>query len=244
MAIRYDDELKSRIRRTVKAYQNKRRRVLRRGDIGADFVPKAAFVSDFLNEYVNRRELLKDLQRLERYSERGIENVVTFDNGLSFSQYELNELQRRKMSGLRNMKRELNQAPNLTIAQPLLRSHYENLQLRYDYLKRDISKLTARQFRTYQRIAIGESDLLKRRRTFFNNIWTMVDQITFGMPDSLVREFRRALGGLSMKQLTDLVQNNQYLNSILGWYDVMVGGGRVSNLASAITELTEYINAL
>ena len=78
MAIRYDDSLRDEIRRTVKNYQAKRKRVISKG---GELLPDPAYVSTFLTEYTDRRTLLRDLKKLQRYSQLGAEEVVDLESG-------------------------------------------------------------------------------------------------------------------------------------------------------------------
>ena len=156
-------------------------------------------------------------------------------------------------SAKRNITRELNTAPDLATMQPLTRGYYENLQSRYNYLSRSITSLTPRQFKTYERIAHGEGDLEKKRQTFYGNIQTMLEQITYGLPADIANKLKTSLSKLSMQQLTDLVDKNPYLNAILDWYEVIKSGGRPSGqdeegneitYESMVESLTQYVNAL
>lgn len=241
MAIRYDEGLLNDIRKTVKNYQAKRQRVLNKG---GKIVPDPAYVSSFLTDYTDRRQLIRDLKKLQRYTVRGSEEEIVLDSGVTTTRYQLGEIKRLKAQAKRNITLELKEAGDLRFMQPLARSHYENLQLRYQYLSRPISKLSKRQFLTYERIAYGEGDRYKKEQTFYHNIQTMIDNIAFGVDKNVISAFRKALDKLSIKQLTDLVSTNPYLSGILNWYEVMQAGGETPNLTEQIITLTEYVNAL
>lgn len=241
MAIRYDDSLRDEIRRTVKNYQAKRKRVISKG---GELLPDPAYVSTFLTEYTNRRTLLRDLKKLQRYSERGAEEVIDLESGQRVTRYELGELKRLVTSAKRNITRELKQAPDWNTMQPITRAHYEHLQSRYRYLSRPLSSLSKRQFVTYERIAYGEGDIEKKRQTFYNNIQKMAEDITFGLSKDLSDRFKQALDRLSLTQLTDLVATNPYLSGILDWYAVITGGGEIPNYEDAVEHLINYVNAL
>lgn len=241
MAIRYDQNLLAEIRRTVKNYQTKRQRVLNRG---GEIIPDPAYVSTFLNEYTNRRELLRDLKKLRRYSVRGSEEIVEFESGLKLTRYEIQESKRLVAVAKRNITLQLKQTPEPSNLQPLARGEYEHLKARYEYISQPLAKLSPRQFKIYDRIAHGEGEVAKRRRVFYDNVQDMVDQITFGLPNDITDRFRKAIGKLSIKQLTDLVTTDPYLSSIRDWYYVYQGGGNVPQFEEAVESLTDYINEL
>lgn len=241
MAIRYDQNLLADIRRTVKNYQLKRQRVLNRG---GEIVPDPAYVATFLSDYTSRRELIRDLKKLKRYSVRGSEELVEFESGLKLTRYQVQETKRLVATAKRNITIQLKQTPEPSSLQPLARGEYEHLKTRYEYISRPLAKLTPRQFKIFERIAHGEGELEKRRQTFYNNIQDMVNQITFGLPNDIANRFRKAIGKLSVKQLTDLVANDPYLSSIRDWYYVYQGGGFIPQFEEAVESLTDYINAL
>lgn len=239
MAIRYDEGLLDDIRKTVKNYQAKRQRVLNKG---GNIIPDPAYVANFLNDYTDRRQLIRDLKKLQRYSIKGAEEEVTLDNGLVTTNYQLGEVKRLKAQAKRNITKELKQAGDLRLLQPLARSHYENLQLRYQYLSRPLSSLSKRQFFTYERIAYGEGELYKKQQTLYNNIMTMVEDISNAIDPSVMTRFREALETLSVKELADLVSTNSYMSGIISWYEVMQAGGETPNLNEQVIGLTNYIN--
>lgn len=241
MAIRYDESLLQEIRRTVKNYQAKRQRVLAKG---GEIIPDPAYVANFLNDYTDRRELLRDLKKLQRYSVKGSEEIVEFDTGLRLTNYQITEAKRLAATAKRNITIALKSVPQDRRLQPLEEGQVANLQLRYEYLSKPIGKLSLRQWKTYERIAYGEGDLSKKRRTFYDNVQTMIEQITFGLPDNIANAFKTAISKLSMEKLVDLVQKDSYLNSIIDFYEVLKAGGKFSNFNEQIVEITDYINAL
>lgn len=241
MAIRYDEGLMDEIRRTVKNYQDKRRRVIQKG---GELIPNPAYVANFLTDYTNRRQLIRDLKKLQRYSIRGAERVVDLESGQRITEYELGELKRLVTTAKRNITIELNKAPEFKTMQPMTQGYYENLKLRYQYLSRPIGSLTPRQFLTYERIAHGEGELDKKRQTFYNNIQNMIDELTYGVPKGIANKLRKAINRLPMAKLTELVQKDPYLGAIIDWYEIIKAGGQVASFQVALEDLIDYINAL
>lgn len=239
MAIRYDQSLLEEIRRTVKNYQAKRQRVLNKG---GEIIPDPAYVSTFLNDYTNRRELLRDLRKLQRYSIKGAEEVITLASGEQRTRYQISELKRLTAQAKRNITLELKQAPEQM--QPLEQGYYENLRLRYQYLSRSVSQLSARQLRTFERIAVGEGDLDKKRRNFYSNIQTMIKEITFGMSSDLANKLSKVLSKVPMAKLTEMVQTDKYFSAILDWYSVIKGGGEIEDFENAVESFITYAESL
>lgn len=242
MAIRYDDQLISEIRRTVKNYQAKRRRLAERGQ---DLIPDAAYVSSLMSDYTSRRELLRELKRLQRFSVKGAEEVVETEGGVRALRYDIEETKRMAAQAKRSITLQLKRAdldPN--IAQPLTRGYYQNLAARYAYLSRNINRLTPRQFKSYQQTAWSESDISRKNRLFKNNVFTMIDQLGFGVSGGVINQLKKALNGLNTNQLANLLQSDPQMSAILDYYEVMKAGGEVDSLEDRIENLIEYINAL
>lgn len=255
MAVRYDPKLLDEIRRTVKNYQAKRQRVLSKG---GEIIPEPASVPHYLNDYTDRRALLRDLKKLQRYSVRGAESIVTLESGERITQYDLGEYRRMATQGKRNITLQLKRADNLDTMQPLTKSYFQNLQARYEYLSKPISSLSSRQLKTFIKIAQGESDLDLKRHTFQQNMRVIVDEITYGLPSDTINDFKAALSRFSTDKLSELFNSDPVVKSISDYYFVVTSGGKLDKITitdsdgtthevtyeDRIKAITEYLNAL
>lgn len=241
MAIRYDKSLLQEIRRTVKNYQAKRKRVAEKG---GELLPDPAYVSNFLTDYTDRRTLLRELKRLQRYSERGAEEEVEFESGIRLTRYQMGEYKREVMLAKRNLTLQMKDYGDTRNLQPLGRSQYQNLVDRYAYISRPIASLDKRQFEIFKHITFTESDTKRRRKRFYNNIMTMADEITYALPDDVANDFKKAVLSLSEKKLTGFINQDHYLHAIMDWYEIIKAGGNIQNFEDSVINLTDYINAL
>lgn len=241
MAIRYDQSLLDEIRKTVKNYQAKRQRVLQKG---GKVIPESASVKSFLTDYTDRRTLLRDLAKLQRYSIRGAEEVINLPSG-EITQYELGELKRQVANAKRNLTRQIKELESSVegrFVQPLEQSEIDSLKYKYQYLSRSIPTLDKRAFKIFSKTAYVQSDTVRRRQTFYKNIFEMLDGVLYGVDQKLVNRFYWTLGGLTVKQLTDLVQNDPQMNSIIDYYLVLKAGGNVGEMEPKIESLIDYLN--
>lgn len=169
MAIRYSRELRQQIDDTIRKYNAKIDRVRRRGQVERDTIPDKRQYSDFVGTFNSRKELLRELASLERYTHRGAEKTVQTDEGYSLSNWEINELKRdirREKTALTKEMRKyevlhpyvLGTKQDTTYAK-MGDPQYENLKVRYKAIDKDIIKLSKQEFKR----------LKKRTKTYHQN---------------------------------------------------------------------------
>ena len=92
MAIRYDKTLNKEINRVVKNFNNKVKRLEQsERDL---MLPAKVSIKELKDEFRTRRELYRELEKLKRYSKRGIEETIITLGGAKISKYELENIKR------------------------------------------------------------------------------------------------------------------------------------------------------
>lgn len=118
-AIRWRDQDKKELQRTVKNFNAKIRYWEKKGVEG---LPDTVKMGDLTELITTRQDFNRELNRLERFSRRGAEQTVTLDSGLTLTKWERQELGRSKAIINRKRKRiqdELAKMEATYMGQPL-----------------------------------------------------------------------------------------------------------------------------
>lgn len=110
--IRYNKELVNKINKTVRNYNAKINRLAKLNPSLA--LPEKVSARSIKNISDTRTELLRNLNKLKRFSERGAENTIILPSGELISEYELNELRRESARLQRNLTRRINELAGTT----------------------------------------------------------------------------------------------------------------------------------
>ena len=157
MAIRFDKKLDKEINRTIKNFNQKIARLER--EERALFVPAKVTKKEIVEGYKTRTDLRRKLKELQRFGERGAEQVLETKGGVLISQYELKNIKEERRRVLYNLKRDLTKLgvqkikvagveQDVTFRESGDENYLNKLE-RYKLLKRDITKMTPEQLERY-----------------------------------------------------------------------------------------------
>lgn len=110
--IRYNKALENAINKTVRNYNAKIRRLEKVNPSLA--LPEKVSARSIKNISDTRNELLRNLNKLKRFSERGAENNIILPSGELVSVYEIKELKRESARLQRNLTRRINELAGTT----------------------------------------------------------------------------------------------------------------------------------
>lgn len=105
--IRYNKELVKELNRTVTNYNAKIRRLQKINPSLA--LPEKASVKSIKNTSDRRKDLIRNIESLKRFSKKGAENTMILPSGDFVSEYELKELKRESARLQRNLTRRINE---------------------------------------------------------------------------------------------------------------------------------------
>jgi hypothetical protein len=95
MSKRYDikwrDKDVKELQRIVKNYNAKISYVEKRHPEKAEFLPEKITVKELMNDIQTRQDFKRETKSIKRFSNKGVENVITTPTGLSLTEYEINE---------------------------------------------------------------------------------------------------------------------------------------------------------
>lgn len=223
MAIRFDQSLKSEMRRVVKNFNAKRRRLEKQGQ---KTLPDKISIKDLMS-FSRRRELYAVLNDLRSFSERGAETVRKVESGY-ITEWEFRTLKERSRRSQISLSRRIK---NAEIREPqneyksMAKDYIKNMQFKREYLRRDITKLSSSQLKTYKGIINQREELSKLNEVFYTNFFDMLfkDAYVAGVDPYILDYIERTLRQLSPNQLADAFREVPAISSIVERYNQYVG---------------------
>lgn len=158
--IRYDKNLNLRINKTIRNYNQKINRINNYNDNFMYRVPDKITKKALKSNVYTRRELIRKLKELERFSERGAEKTIQLEGGYVLSRYEYENLKREKARVQRNISREMTrlekEKPKVygkeqvrTYAE-MGDTYYTNLKDKREKLQQNLNKIKREDFERYK----------------------------------------------------------------------------------------------
>lgn len=219
MAIRYTKELNAELRRVVKNYNAKIRRLNQKGVIDT---PERAYVSELKEEYSSRAELLRRLKELQLFSKPGSEDYVEIGHykGTNY-QNELRKL--REAQTKRNLSREITAAKK-DLRGPYTTLYLDNLQAARKFLNINIGKLTLPQLRRRVKIVEREYDREKRDKIFYDNVRKALFRSAYqtGIDPDKILDVMNEMRNLTPHQFYLAVQENDVFKDFMDKYKLFV----------------------
>ena len=247
MAIKYDANLNNEIRRTVANFNKKVNRLEKQE---RELLPEKVSVKDLKREFRNRRELLRELKKLQSFSEKGVEDIITTEGGLRLTKYELANLKREKARASRRLTREIRQQQQAKTSLQITRaSRLELLKHRKDILNRSITDTTGSELNSLLRMIKEQSKITKKNETFYRNYFDMLfkDAKAIGYDRERLTDLERTLRELTPEQLYTLEENDGAIRAILDYYageDLGFMEKNSSSIEGALDSLYERRNSL
>jgi hypothetical protein len=159
MAIRYDKKLNQQINRTIKNFNQK---IARLEKEERELLPSKITKKQLKDSSFTRGELQRKLKELQRFSERGAEDIITTRAGVDITRYELENIKRESARVKRNVTREINrlqtEKPKVfgkrqSSTYSEMGDHdYLNLLARRKALEKDIGKLSRDELTRYSNL--------------------------------------------------------------------------------------------
>ena len=106
MAIRYDKKLNQEINKTIKNFNQK---VARLEKMGRELLPSKITKQQLKESSYNRKDLQRKLKQLQRFSKRGIEEVIETKGGVKLTKYELQNIKKENARIKQSITRRINE---------------------------------------------------------------------------------------------------------------------------------------
>ena len=222
MAIRYDKSLLREMRRVVKNFNAKRRRLEKQGRAN---LPEKVGIKD-LQGFTRRRELYTALSDLKRFSQKGAENLVNIQAG-KITKWELETLQNRSRRAKISLSRRLKGVETrekTSEYKGMVRDYITNLRYQREYLNRDITKINSARLKTYRKIVNQSEERKIKNEIFYENFFDMLFKEAYvaGIDQERLDALEKKLRQLTPDQLASAYNEEPVLHNILERYKAYI----------------------
>lgn len=231
MAIRYDKKLNQEINRTIKNFNQKIARLQKEEK---QLLPSRITKRDLKGEVYTRTELKRKLKELQRFSQRGAEEIITTKSGINITKYELGNIKRESARVKRNITREINR---LKLSKPKVfgklqtstfsemgDADFLNLQARRKALEKNITTLSREEFERYKKLV----EKTGRNQQYMNNIFkeNYFEMLTdlayyYNYDNKKLEELKSKLMQLKSNEFLKLFKEDKSIRAILDYYPVI-----------------------
>lgn len=232
MAIRYSRELRAEIDDTIRRYNAKIDRVRRKGNIDTYLIPEKRQYSDFIGTYNSRQELKRELSKLQRYTNRGAEQVKEIGNGEKITNWEYQEIKRdirREKSALTKEIHKYEQLyphvfgkkQDVTYAQ-MGDIRYENLKSKRKALSKNIDTLSRQEFKRLQNRtkSYNKNRGTEKQKQLKENYIQMLLSLGYvtDVSSDTIGRIKEKIDDLSPSDFNKLFESDEAVKAILDYY--------------------------
>ena len=242
MAIRWNSQLKSEVRKTVKSFNAKIRRLQQKG-VTAALLPDMVSSREIHAGITNRRDLEKRLAQLREFTSAGVversEGGVMGTNQLFL--YRIGEANK----AINAIKKEYERIESIQTRYPMMKSEYQaNLESKMEYLSRDIRKLDTRQINIFNKNLLTSEQKTIRDEQFYRNFNKMVffNAYKASLPPSLVASIAGKIDQFTPAELLELYATEPTFRSVKEMYEMGKNEGQEKSDAE-VQEEYEALNA-
>ena len=228
MAIRYDKKLNQEINKTIKNFNQKIARLQKEEK---QLLPSKITKRDLKSEVYTRTELQRKLKELQRFSQRGVEEIITTKSGVRLTKYEIENIKRESARVKRNITRELNRlkTTNPKVFGKIQASTYSemgdvdylNLVARRQALEKDITRLSKEELQRYKKLV----EKTGRNQQYMNSVFkeNYFEMLTdlgyyFKYDNDKLNKLKEKLMKLKPNDFLKLFKEDKSIRAILDYY--------------------------
>ena len=214
MAIRYDRQLNARIRKAVKSFNAKVRRLERKG-VSAALLPDKISSKEIKAGIKNRSDLRSRIAQLQEFSSAGTAfesrgGLIGTDMLFQYRQAEANK-------AIEEINKEYQKVLKLNTRAPMMQSEYTyNLKSKMDYLARDVQDMDVRQIQIFNKNLLTPEQRGIKEETFYNNFIKMIffNAYKGDLPLDLVKSIIDKIEKLPPSRLLELYGTSPAFRSV------------------------------
>lgn len=239
MAIRYDKKLNQEINRTIRNFNQKIARLEKQE---RELLPSKITKKELKESVYTRTELQRKLKELQRFSKRGVEDIIETKGGVKLTQYELSNIKRENARVKRNITREINR---LKVEKPKIfgktqtstfsemgDTDYLNLVARRKALEKDINKLSREEFERFTKLI----EKTGKNQQYMNNIFkdNYFEMLTdlgyyFDYDNDKLNLLKQKLMSLKPNDFMKLFKEDKSIRAILDYYPIVTNSFNAIN---------------
>lgn len=240
MAIRWNSQLKAELRKTVKSFNAKIRRLQQKG-VTAALLPDMISSREIRQGITNRRDLEKRMAQLREFTSAGVveksEGGVMGTNELFI--YRVGEANK----AIKAIQDEYNRIEEINTRYPMMKSEYQsNLEAKIEYLSRDIRKLNVKQIQIFNKNALTDEQKTLKDEQFYKSFTKMIFYNAYkaGLPPSLVASIANKIDKFTPRELLEMYATEPTFRSVYEQYQM----GKHEGQEKSDDEILEEYEAL
>lgn len=252
MAIRYDKKLENEINRTLRNFNSKVRRLEKQE---RDLIPNTITKEQLKQGYDTRTDLVRKLKELQRFSNRGAENIIRTTGGAEITRYELENLKRDIRRAKYNITKELKRLEvekptifgrkqDVTFAQ-MGDDRYLNKKTTYESLNKDIRKLNKKELESLLN-RVGRELFYQNyeKSKFKESYFQMVEDLGYfyKVDPKKMEKIKEKLFSLNPEKFLKAFNTDKAIKSIIEYYVISTGGKRKSGIKQ--TDIQDDVTTL
>lgn len=216
MAIRYDAELNQDIKRTVRNFNKK---VARLQKAERELIPDKVYVRD-LKKYSRRKDLLRQLKEMKRFSQRGAEDIITTKGGVKITKWAFETLKRDRPASVSKLVHEAKRLKSKVTTYDVTRKGALNLvEDRIKLLSKDINSLSQRDFDIVQANVNNILNKDQKLEQFYENFYQILFS-EFALAKSTqknVRNIESMLSKLRPEEILRIAKEDPEIKALLDY---------------------------
>lgn len=239
MAIRYDKKLNQEINRTIKNFNQKIARLEKQD---RELLPSKITKKDLKSNVYTRTELYRKLKELQRFSNRGAEDIIATGGGARLTRYDYQNINRENTRIKRNITREINR---LRVEKPKIfgktqsstfsemgDTDYLNLVARRKALEKDINKLSKEELERFRKLVEKTGKSQQYMNSIFKeNYFEMLTDLAyyFNYDNDKLNLLKQKLMKLKPNDFLKLFKDDKSIRAILDYYPVVTNSFNAIN---------------
>ena len=229
MAIRFDERLNREIAKTVRNYNAKVRRIER---LRKDYIPPRTTVNFLKSTYSNRSDLLRELKRLQSFSNRGAEEIIKIKGGAETTRFDYQNLkaqlalQKRRLT--LQIKRLEQTVPKVYGKKQAVNyatmgsEELSNLKARRKRLERmNLRKISQEEYKKAQQLIEKESKFLTEKAvTWYNSYFDILNHSAYMLnyDQEKIDYIKQQLAKIKPEDFTRMTDTEKIFNFIKDYY--------------------------
>ena len=220
MAIRFDSEFNSEIRRVVRNFNQKRNRAAKRG---FHYLPPPVSISELKGRYSSRNDLKKELTALRNFNDEGDKalKVVETSGGAKAIKWQLYHIKKNLKAAKAFYDKEIKDLSKLDTDLLVMKSEeLFNLKEKRAYLEFELDNLNQQQFRTFQKTMDEYFFHNERINNGYRGWMNEVEVImrVLGYDNKTIDKFFEGFDALTPSQFTTMYRQNDLISRIYELY--------------------------
>ena len=218
MPIRYDSQLNAELRRAIRSFNAKIKRLEAKG-VSAGLLPDKVSTKEIKAGIQNRRDLRQRMQQLGELSSAGAVNES--EGGLIGTDILFQYRQGEANRAVKEINKEYQKTLKLDTRYPMMQGEYvHNLKAKMDYLSRDVRSLDVRQIQIFNKNILSPEEKTIKDETFYNNYIKMLffDAYRGAVNPELIKSIIEDIQKLPPSKLLELFNRDPSIRGIADLY--------------------------